>query len=213
MKAHFHGKCVHVVFMWTHVEYEILWPMDLLQMKPKYVNCVTQHISVISPKTTSSSMCNSRTVCVGWCSTEAAPKEIIKGIHFQWTWWPQSHTYKVLWKLIRQDMATKRIMLDIQDDIHCMWVCIILLQKCCVHMPYSLNDWNDVILQLLQVQLLCYGALHKDWSSKPLLAECTPFCRMEWCLREYVWIFWGPAPCVLLDHESIKVEMGFSIKP
>jgi hypothetical protein len=41
--------------------------------------------------------------------------------------------------------------------------------------------WND-ILQLLQVLLICYGALHKDQSNKPLLDDGTPhgeFCEVE----------------------------------
>jgi len=49
-------------------------------------------------------------------------------------------------------------------------------------MFFSLNDWNDLILQLLQVLLVCYGALHKYWSNKPLLADCKPhgaFCKVE----------------------------------
>jgi len=80
-------------------------------------------------------------------------------------------------------------MQDIQDNICCMWECTIFLEKCCVHMPCSLNDQNDVILQLLQVLLVCYGAIYKNWSNKPLLADCTlhgTFCRMEWHLHDSV---------------------------
>jgi hypothetical protein len=76
-------------------------------------------------------------------------------------------------------MGAKHILLDIQD-IHFMWACTILLGKC-IHMPFSLNDWNDLILQLLQVLLVCYSALHKDWYNKPLPTDCKAhgaFCRM-----------------------------------
>jgi len=34
---------------------------------------------------------------------------------------------------------------------------------------FLLNDWNDLILQLLQVLLVCSGALHRDQSIKPCL--------------------------------------------
>jgi hypothetical protein len=103
-----------------------------------------------------------------------------------------------------------------QGDIRCIWACTILLEKRCVHMPCSLNDRNYLILQLLQVPLASYDDVHKDQSSKPLLADCTPhgtFCRMKWCLHESVWIFRGPEPCVLLVHEPIEVEMGYITKP
>jgi hypothetical protein len=48
-------------------------------------------------------------------------------------------------------MAIIHIMQDIQDNIHCMWACTILLS---VNMPCSLNDQNDLSLQLLQVPLV-----------------------------------------------------------
>jgi hypothetical protein len=76
-------------------------------------------------------------------------------------------------------MANKHILQDVQDDIHRVWACTILLGKCCVHMLCSLNDWNDLILQLLQVLLFYYGALHKAQSNKPLLAEHTPNCILQ----------------------------------
>jgi len=63
----------------------------------------------------------------------------------------------------------KHIMQDIQDDICCMWVCTILLEKC-VCIPFN---QNDLILQLLQVPLVCYGAFHIDWFSKLLLTNYT----------------------------------------
>jgi len=89
---------------------------------------------------------------------------------------------RALWKFIQQDMATKHFMQDIQDDIHCMWACTIVLEKCYVHVSYSPNDQNDLILPLLQVPLVCYGSCHKYLSNKPLLADCTPhsaFYRIE----------------------------------
>jgi hypothetical protein len=143
---------------------------------------------------------------------EVVPEEIVAekaGIPVQFTYWPGPPTYKVLWKLIQQSIATKHIIQDIQHDIHFMWSCTILLKKCCVHMPCS---WNDIILQLLQVLLACYGACHKDRSNKPLLADRTPqgtFCRMEWCLHDHVWIFRGLEPRVLLVHEPTEVKKGF----
>jgi len=76
-------------------------------------------------------------------------------------------------------MATKQIMHNIQDDICCMWVYTILLEKCHVHMPCSPNDQNDLILQLLQIPLVCYSTLHKDWSHMCLFADST------WYILQY----------------------------
>jgi len=92
-----------------------------------------------------------------------------------------------------------------------MWLCTILLDKCSAHMPSSLNDQNDLILQLLQVLLVCYGALHRDWSSKPMLANCIPHGAFsEWSdISTIVWIFRGSEPDVLLVHECIEVEIGY----
>jgi len=62
----------------------------------------------------------------------------------------------------------------------------------CVHMPCSLNDCNYLILQVLQVPLVCYGALHKDQTNKHLLPDCTShsaFFRLQWHLHDSVWIF------------------------
>jgi len=78
-------------------------------------------------------------------------------------------------------MAIKHIMQDV-NGICSMWTFTIILEKCCVHNPHSLNDWNYFILQLLQVLLVCHGVLHKDQSSKLLLPDCKvhdAFCRME----------------------------------
>jgi hypothetical protein len=61
------------------------------------------------------------------------------------------------------------ILQDIQDNIHCMWACTILLEKHCVHMTCFLNDLSNLILQLLEVPLVCYGAFHKHKSNKPCL--------------------------------------------
>jgi len=99
-----------------------------------------------------------------------------------------------------------------------MWASIILLEKCCVHMPCSLNDQNDLILQFMQVLLVCYGAHHQHQSNKPMLTDCIPhgaFCRVEWHLHDSVWICRCPEPHVLLTHihKSIEVEICFLIKP
>jgi len=88
----------------------------------------------------------------------------------------------------------------------------ILLEDCCVHMSCYRND---VILQLLQVLLVCYGAPHKHQSNKPLLADSTQhgeFCRRQ--LPDFEWIFRGPQPglLLLLLHELIEVETGFITK-
>jgi len=40
-------------------------------------------------------------------------------------------------------------MQDIQEDICCMWAYTILLGKCCIYMPCSLNDKNNLTFQLL----------------------------------------------------------------
>jgi len=53
-------------------------------------------------------------------------------------------------------------MQDIQD-IYCTWSCNILLEKC-VHMLCYLND---LILQLLQVPLIFYGASFTPWLLYP----------------------------------------------
>jgi hypothetical protein len=60
--------------------------------------------------------------------------------------------------------GTKHIMQDARGDIHCMLAWTILLEKC-VHMPCSLSDQNDLTLQLQQVPLACYGAVHNDPSN------------------------------------------------
>jgi len=76
--------------------------------------------------------------------------------------------------------------------------------------------WNDTILQLLQVQLICYDALQKDQSTKPMLAEHTTydaFCKMEQHIHSSEWIFRGPEPHVLLVHKPTKAEMDLIIKP
>jgi hypothetical protein len=98
------------------------------------------------------------------------------------------------------------IMQDVRDDVRCMWEYTVMLEKCCVHMPCSLNDQNDLILQLVQVPVVSYSALNKDWCNKTLLADCTPhsaFCRLEWRLFYSMWIFRGPEPRVFLfTHPS-----------
>jgi len=47
------------------------------------------------------------------------------------------------------------------------------------HVLCSTNDQHD-ILQLLQVPLVCHGALDKDQSVKPLLVDCTTtYCILQ----------------------------------
>jgi len=102
-------------------------------------------------------------VCALHMTSEVAPKEINAGIYVQWTWWPGPFTSKVLWKSIWKNTATKHIMQDVWDDICCMWVCTILLEKFCIHMHCSLNDWNDLILQLLNTcSSILYTILHSS---------------------------------------------------
>jgi len=146
--------CMHMSFMLTHVQYETLWLGGLVSCAWSTVSC---NMSLVIFSAIAVSTCNSWTVCrlmqYTW-SLVVTSKEIITGIHVWWIWWPGPPTPTVLWKLIWQDKATKHIMQDIQGDIYCMWVCAILLEKCCVHMPCSLNEWNDLMLQLLQVPLV-----------------------------------------------------------
>jgi len=49
--------CVHVVFIWTHVQYEILWPCGLTIIEPQ--SCQQCHASILvaSPEQ-----------CAGWCN-------------------------------------------------------------------------------------------------------------------------------------------------
>jgi len=80
---------------------------------------------------------------------------------------------------IRQDKATKYIMQDVQD-VCCVWAHTALLEKYWARITCSVNDPNYTILQLLQVQLVCYGEFHKVWYSKTLLADCTPHGECCW---------------------------------
>jgi len=115
----------------------------------------------------------------------------------------------VLWKLIWWDTVTKHIVQDVRDS---MWVWATLLEKCFVCAPCSLNDWNGLILQLLQVPLVCYGAFDKNQSinSPCLLTACHTVHFSGWnVVYTSMWISRGPEPCVLLVHEPIKVENVF----
>jgi hypothetical protein len=73
----------------------------------------------------------------------------------------------------------------------------------------QLPEWPErVHFQLLQVPMICYGDLHKDRFSRPLLADCSPhgaFCRIKWRLHNSVCIFRGPESHMLLLHEPIDV--------
>jgi hypothetical protein len=73
-------------------------------------------------------------------------------IHVQWTWWPGSPTPEALWKSVdSKGHGYRTHHAGYPSDIHCMCVCTILLEKCCVHRPCSLNNGNHLILQLVQV--------------------------------------------------------------
>jgi hypothetical protein len=66
---------------------------------------------------------------------------------------------------------------------------IILMENCCVPVVCFMNDQNDLILHLLQVPPASYGALQKYLNNKHLIEDCKAckiFCRMEWCLHDYV---------------------------
>jgi len=78
--------------------------------------------------TVSISASNSWTVCRSAVHTifKVAPKEIITGIHVWQTWWPRPPTTKVLWKSIQQDMVTRHIMQDDQENICCtVWAYVV----------------------------------------------------------------------------------------
>jgi len=72
------------------------------------------------------------------------------------------------------------------------------MEKECVCM---LCYQNDLILQLLQILLVCYGSLHKHQSYKPLLADCTSHEDYVMKVSTTVWLFRGPESHVLV-HES-----------
>jgi len=208
MKAHFHQK---FVCMWSSCEkifnMRTFNLMDSLLMNQNTVNCVTQHVTCDLFSNSFNlhlQLPNSMQVGVEGMIFETDPSKTFTGI----IWWP--HTSKMLWKSTEQDMATKHIMQDIQDSIHCMGACTILLEKCCVHMPCY---WNDLILQLLQVPLVHYDALHKDWFISPclLIAHLSAFCRMYWHLNNSAWIIRGPVSCVLFVHDPLRWKWASSL--
>jgi len=157
-------------------------------MNHKVVKCVRQHVTYISDK---------------------VPKETITRLYVQWTLWPGPPTLEALWKSNQQDVATKYIMHNIQDNICCMWGCSMLLEKYCVHMPCSLNN-------LMTSFAVAAGLLWLSTKIGPL-SPCLPTAHhmvhtAGWShvFTILVWIFRGPEPCVLLVHELTEVEMGSS---
>jgi len=63
------------------------------------------------------------------------------------------------------------------------------MENCSVHVVCSINDWNGLILHLLQVPPASYGALQKYLNNKHLLEDCKAykiFCGIEWFLHDYV---------------------------
>lgn len=81
------------------------------------------------------------------------------------------------------DEVTKHITKYIQSDM-CYYVGTHQpARECCVNMSCFQNDWNDLILLLLNVPVACYGGLHKDWANKPFLADCTPHSTFCWSFR------------------------------
>jgi hypothetical protein len=190
MKAHSHGEFVCI---WSSCKHTFnMRSFDLVDSpltNHKFVSCVTQHAPVISSSAASIS----------------APKEIIVGIRVWWTWWPRPPTPEVLYKSIRQDTATKHIMWDAEDDIRCLSECTILLEKCCVHMPCSLNEQNDFILQVLQIPLDCYGALHEVQIALACWMHSTRYIFQDGMTPPWL--------CVDFQRSAIEVDMDFIIKP
>lgn len=109
-------------------------------------------------------------------------------------------------------MATKYDMQDVPDNICCISACTIMLEKCYVHMPCSLNDLN---LAAAAGTALCYCALHKHQSNKPFVAYCPPYSISHKMSDVFmtVQIFRDPELCVQLVHKPTEVEMGFISKP
>jgi hypothetical protein len=106
--------------------------------------------------------------------------------------------------------STSRRMLKMISIV--TWAYTILLEKCCVHMPCSLKDENGWYTTDF------YGALHKYWSSKSLLADCTPhctLCRVEWQLHVCV-VFQRPrtsfSNIMSIFVNPFEVEMGWISK-
>jgi len=99
--SHSWRVCVHVVFLWAHVPYEILWPCGLAVNEPQsWTLCHTTchlwslqhnfkyHLHLLNHV---------------WGGAlhmifEVVLKDIIAGIHVQWAWWPWSPAHEVLWK-------------------------------------------------------------------------------------------------------------------
>jgi hypothetical protein len=125
--------------------------MDLLHMKHKVVNChITCHLwSLRNSFIFQLQLLNSVWVGVVHTIFEVASIEIITRIHVHYENGVLDHTWSAL-EISSTGQSYQHIMQNIHDDICCMWACTILLEKC-VHMTCCLNDWNNLIMQLLQV--------------------------------------------------------------
>jgi hypothetical protein len=161
---------VHVVFIWTHILYEVLWPHGLAVNKPHSCQLCYASFHLWSFQQQLKFPLATPEQCAGWCGTcdlWSSPKRnnckdsCMLNIVARTT-----HTQSTL----EIDLTGHRY--QTHHDILCMWSCTIMLGKC-VHMSCSLNDQNDLILQLPQLPLVCFGALQKGGSNKPLLADCT----------------------------------------
>jgi hypothetical protein len=117
---------------------------------------------------------------------------------------------KGLWEWIWQETSTSSR--KSKDEIRHMWAHTILLETRCIHMTCSLNE---LTLQFLQVPLVCYGALYKNWSNTSLPTDCKPhgtLCRMKWHPHDSVHLQ-KPEPHVLHVYKTSEVQMGFITKP
>jgi hypothetical protein len=211
--------CVHVVFMWTHVQYETLRPRRLAVTNHRFVSCITQHVTCDLFSISFSFRLQLLNIVhvgvvhdlwsnpIGNNSSDSCPVNMVaRTTHTRSALQIDStgHSYQT------HNLGRPRW--------HSLYVGLhrpAAGKKCFFHMPCSLNDRNNLILRLLQLLMVCYGVLHKDRSNKPLLADCTPhgtFCRVEWPVHNSVWIFRGPESRVLLAHELFEVEMGVITK-
>jgi hypothetical protein len=98
------------------------------------------------------------------------------------------------------------------------WACTILLEKCCVHMPCSLNDRNyiHIILQLLQVQLFVTVPFKATGPTGPCLTishHMVHSVRWSDVSTTLCWTFRSSQPRVLSVHYPTEVEMSFITKP
>jgi len=132
MKAPYH---VELVCKWSSRDHRSIWDPSVSWTRCKWIHRViirvTQHVT-----------CGLFGFCLQLLSSmwdgavhtifEIVLKEVIAGIHVHWTWCARLLMSEAPWKSIWQDTATKHIMQDVQDNIHCVRACAILLQ----HLAY-----------------------------------------------------------------------------